>query len=88
VSTFTREHPAARLTPRQRQSITVALVVGIQEGADRLGISRQTLKSHLTDAYRRLGVSSLGEAAYVLWLRPILGELPGGTVRLPSRSDG
>jgi DNA-binding NarL/FixJ family response regulator len=39
-----------------------------------LGIARSTVKEHLSQLYRRLGVENAYEAAYALWLRDLWGE--------------
>jgi DNA-binding NarL/FixJ family response regulator len=53
------------LTRRQREIIDLLTLPGAtqQSVADVLGISVQTIKNHLTVAYRTLGVRSLAQAA-------------------------
>lgn len=64
-------HPEDALTFRQWQVIhELALGATADRAADRLGISRKTLRNHLTATYARLGVPSLVGALLVLgWLR-------------------
>lgn len=59
--------PAQLLTPQQRAVLLSYGQVGSVEAAGRqLGISAQTVKNHLSDAYRRLGVARGHQALYVL----------------------
>lgn len=62
------EHsPAQLLTPQQRAAVLAYGRLGdTRLVADQLGITFQTVKNHLADAYRRLGVTSGAQAVYVL----------------------
>lgn len=55
---------AGRLTPRQLEVLDRLSRPGATQAsvAEDLGISVQTVKNHLTIAYRTLGVRSLGQA--------------------------
>jgi DNA-binding CsgD family transcriptional regulator len=59
-----RRHPLPRLTPRQRQLLHL-LAAGHTNAqiARRLGLAEGTVRTHLENLYRRLGVSSRTEAA-------------------------
>ena len=76
MSTITRGHPLARLTPRQREILKAATVGGYADGGASLGIAPGTVREHLSAIYRRLGVATLGQALYLVWLREIWGEAP------------
>jgi DNA-binding CsgD family transcriptional regulator len=76
MSTITRGHPLARLTPRQREILKAATVGGYADGGASLGIAPGTVRDQLARVYRRLGVVSLPQALYVLWLREDWGEAP------------
>lgn len=56
---------ARPITPRQLEIIDLLQEPGAtqQSVADELGISAQTIKNHLTLAYRTLGVRSIAQAA-------------------------
>lgn len=60
-----------RLTARQREIIDRLSRPGATQAAvaDDLGISVQTVKNHLTLAYRTLGVRSFGQAVRVVHRR-------------------
>jgi NarL family two-component system response regulator LiaR len=58
------EHTVGRdLTPRERDVLAI-LVEGLTnaEIADRLGVSRATIKAHVSNILSKLGVSNRGEA--------------------------
>jgi DNA-binding CsgD family transcriptional regulator len=65
------EHP---LTLRQHQ-VVIGLAAGnsVDDVADHLGLSPKTIRRHLEKAYRRLGVSSHGQAVYRLARAGCLG---------------
>ncbi len=59
---------AVQLTPRERAVLAeLAEDVTVEEIAARLWVSRNTVKSQLRSAYRKLGVSSRADA--VAWAR-------------------
>lgn len=59
--------PSQLLTPQQRAAVLAYGRLGDQRlVADELGIAMQTVKNHLSDAYRRLGVESGPQAIYML----------------------
>jgi DNA-binding NarL/FixJ family response regulator len=73
--------PTAQLTSRER-SVLELVVRGCsnQEAADKLGISRHTVATHVKNIYRKLEVNSRGEAAFEA-LRLGLVQIDGdGTV--------
>lgn len=93
--------PAQRLTPQQRATLMAYARAGsIESAAALLGIGGQTIKNHLTDAYRRLGVKSGPQAIYVLMggegvLRALPTALPrqshrlrGAPLHMPTLVDG
>ncbi len=61
----------SKLSKREREVIAAIAYCGDQKrAAIRLGIADQTVKNHLTTAYRRLGVHGIIDALYALgWLR-------------------
>jgi DNA-binding CsgD family transcriptional regulator len=60
----------AWLSTRALQCLALALSVGADEGAYRLGISTSTFKKHLTKTFQKLGVTTKWEAASELgWIR-------------------
>jgi DNA-binding CsgD family transcriptional regulator len=76
----TKPYPMARwvngdgeeawLSTRALQCLALALSVGADEGAYRLGISTSTFKKHLTKTFQKLGVTTKWEAASELgWIR-------------------
>jgi DNA-binding NarL/FixJ family response regulator len=70
-----RGEPPSRPTPRQLELLRALYRCGsAKEAGLTLGITRQTVKYHLADLYRRLGVSGAYEAAYALWLRDQWGD--------------
>lgn len=55
--------PTPRLTPRERAVLTEAAHGGtVDEIAARLWVTRNTVKSQLSSAYRKLGVSTRAQA--------------------------
>lgn len=62
-------------TPRQMETLTNLFRLGsLKDSARVMGVRDSTLKKHLSEAYRRLGVENAYEAAYQLWLRTAWGE--------------
>ena len=61
-----------RLTARQLELLRIlATGATYEEAGQRLGISHQTVKNHMTGAYRRLNVGNLAAAFVELgWLAP------------------
>lgn len=56
------------LTPRQSEVIRAMFREGsVKDAARALGIKPVTVKNHLIDIHRRLGVENTYEAAYRLW---------------------
>ena len=65
----------AGLTHRQLQVVTMYARTGDQRRtAEALDMGLQTVKNHLTTAYRKLGVNSFIETAYMLWLHEHFGD--------------
>ena len=65
------------LPPTARQVAVIQAIArhGSQkDAAAALGLRVQTVKNALGPAYRRLGVESMTEALYTLWLRDLWGE--------------
>lgn len=57
------------LSAREMEIMRLAITETNREVAYRLGISEQTVKNHLSAAYRKLDVISVGQAAAALgWL--------------------
>ncbi len=69
----------ADLTPRGREVLGL-VCRGLDDGAiaERLGLSRTTVRNHVNDLYRRTGAR--GRAALVVWARErgFAGEEPNG----------
>jgi DNA-binding CsgD family transcriptional regulator len=64
-----------QLSPREREILTlVAEGMANKQIARRLGIAEHTVKIHLGNAFRRIGVSDRTSAA--LWVREQLGASP------------
>lgn len=62
-------------TPRAMEVLRETFRRGtVKEAAQALAISHVTAKNHLSQVYRRIGVDTMAEAAYVLWLRDLWGE--------------
>lgn len=94
--------PAQRLTPQQRATLIEYARAGTVHGAAQLlGIGPQTVKNHLSEAYRRLGVKTGPQAVYVLFggedviraLPPALqprqkARLRSANPRMPALIDG
>lgn len=60
------------LSPRQLEVVqTVTRLPNNRLAADELYISLPTLKNHLENVYDKLGVNSLRETLYVLWLEDL-----------------
>jgi len=72
--------PAAELTERELELLE-ALSDGLTNKAigQRLGLSEQTVKSHLSSVYRKLGVSSRTEALAATYRRRVEGSRPAET---------
>jgi DNA-binding CsgD family transcriptional regulator len=67
------------LSRRQADVLVSYARLGDQQSvAQALDMSVQTVKNHLGEAYRRLGVGSIVEAIYVLWLRQHFGDQSSG----------
>lgn len=65
------EHPEP-LSPRQLEVVqTVTRLPNDRLAADELYIGLTTLKNHLQNVYEKLGVNSLRETLYVLWLKDL-----------------
>lgn len=63
------------LSPREIDTLRACARRGsITLAAPDIGMSRQTVKNHLSSAYAKLGVTSLGQALYRLWLAALWGE--------------
>ena len=86
---------APGLTPREREVLSLALRGrSPRDISTRLGISWHTVRTHLKNAYRALGVSGRAEAVTVVidaarprvLLRLITGEDPSGKGRRPRGS--
>ena len=60
------------LTPRQLATVQAHLWLGTQGAAEKLGISRYTVKSHLAAARSRMGVRTEAQLVCVLALRGCL----------------
>ena len=60
------------LSPRELQCLTLKSTgLGNKEVANHLGIKLQTVKNHLSDSYRKLGVTNIIEALIALgWVTP------------------
>jgi DNA-binding CsgD family transcriptional regulator len=85
----------SKLSKREREVIAAIAYCGDQKrAAIRLGIADQTVKNHLTTAYRRLGVHGIIDALYALgWLRVpndlrALGSDQPSAVLTDGRSSG
>jgi DNA-binding CsgD family transcriptional regulator len=85
----------SKLSKREREVIAAIAYCGDQKrAAIRLGIADQTVKNHLTTAYRRLGVHGIIDALYALgWLRVpndlrALGSDQPAAVLTDGRSSG
>lgn len=63
------------LTMRQLQCFAFAIQLGVQEAAHRLGISGQTVKNHLSQVYKKLGVMGRFEALVALGWVALPAEL-------------
>lgn len=62
-------------TPRMLETLrAVARLGSTKDAAQALGISQNTVKNTLSILYRRLGVGTMPEAFYALWLRDLWGE--------------
>jgi DNA-binding CsgD family transcriptional regulator len=61
----------SRISRREREVLAAIAYCGDQRrAAIRLGIADQTVKNHLTNIYRRLGVHGIIDALYAVgWLR-------------------
>jgi NarL family two-component system response regulator LiaR len=79
-STGPEPTPGPALTPRERDVLTL-LVKGLTnaEIAARLGVSRSTVKVHVSNILSKLGVSSRGEATTVAMQSNLLREAGGRT---------
>jgi DNA-binding CsgD family transcriptional regulator len=86
---------APGLTPREREVLSLALRGrSPRDSSTRLGISWHTVRTHLKNAYRALGVSGRAEAVTVVidaarprvLLRLITGDEPSGKGRRPRGS--
>jgi DNA-binding NarL/FixJ family response regulator len=67
------------LSNRQADVVVAYARLGDQRSvAKALDMSIQTVKNHLSEAYKRLGVDSIVEAIYVLWLRQHFGDQSSG----------
>ena len=77
----------ADLTPRGREVLGL-VCRGLDDGAiaERLGLSRTTVRNHVNDLYRRTGAR--GRAALVVWARErgFAGEEPNGRRRRRRRA--
>ena len=77
-STHRRAGWRCDLTSNERQLLFLRETVragSIAMGAHRLGVSDNHLKNTLHALYGRLGVHSIHEALYVLWLRHLWGDV-------------
>ncbi len=63
-----RPTTATRLTEWERKVLRTVAEYETQPSADKLGISIHTLRTHLRNIYRKLGVSSLNEAVASVYL--------------------
>lgn len=55
------------LSPRQREMIMLAAQgLSRKQAAARLGLSPQTVKNHLQEAYAKLGVNNIAQAVFVV----------------------
>ncbi|MDX6582483.1 MAG: hypothetical protein QOI10_1667 [Solirubrobacterales bacterium] len=76
---------SGRLTPRERQVLRIAATsVSGPEIATRLGVSRATVKTHLSNIYRKLGVPGR-VAAVTEGIRLGLIDQPTPTARFARR---
>ena len=58
------------VTKRRLEVFAAALAMGNRDAAEALGLTEQTVKNHVGDLFRALGVNSRCEAAIVLgWLK-------------------
>lgn len=65
------------LTPRELDILRLCASSTEKETAESLNISVQTVKNHLSNAYRKLGVNRLSEAYLILgWLRLPVNHIP------------
>jgi DNA-binding NarL/FixJ family response regulator len=78
----------ADLTPRGREVLGL-VCRGLDDGviAERLSLSRTTVRNHVNDLYRRTGAR--GRAALVVWARErgFAGEEPGSSRRRRRRTN-
>lgn len=84
--------PAERagLTPRERE-ILLLVTQGLSNAAlaQRLWVTEQTIKFHLSNAYRKLGVSNRTEATHWAAVSGLLGDVVSHLASAPSeRYDG
>ncbi len=74
-----REEPASRLSIRENDVLhLVAKGYAYAEIGNALGISINTVGSHVKQIYRKLAVSSRGEAVFEAMQRGLINDLPGG----------
>lgn len=67
--------PQLRPSPRQMEVLRAVYRLGShKDAAAALGVTAGTMKYHLAELYRRMGVENAYEAAYALWLREQWGE--------------
>lgn len=67
--------PERPVTPHQVECLAAVVRTGTREAAARaMGISPATLKWHLRELYRRLGVETMPEAIHALWLEELWRE--------------
>jgi len=64
------------LTPRQLAIVQAHLWLGTQGAAEKLGISRYTVKSHMAAARARMGVQTEAQLVCILTLRGCLSTKP------------
>jgi len=64
------------LTPRQLAIVQAHLWLGTQGAAEKLGISRYTVKSHMAAARARMGVQTEAQLVCILTLQGCLSTKP------------
>ena len=70
--------PAERLTPREREIVAgVAAGESNREVAQRLGLSEDTVKHHLTNVFDKIGVSNRVELTAYALSRKLAADVPG-----------
>lgn len=80
--------PGSNPTLAEVEALMIVVDEGIGAAAHRLGLSEQTVKNHLANLYRRLGVTNRPAAVVALW--PVIGRhvLPGIARRRADRRSG